>query len=242
MPRVVGVIQARMGSRRLPGKALLPIGGKTALAYLVDRVRRAELLHELVVATSTESDDDAIAREAARVGIRCFRGSEDDVLGRVAQAGRTFGAEVVVRLTADDVLMDPAVVDYMVQQFGSGVYHYGTGLTTHSFPNGFVLSVLRVDALAMADALPLDRVAREHVLPAFLNRPDLFSRLDVVAPPQWRGYEVGLTLDTQADYELLCDVVRLLSDQNGQVGLEEILQLVRGTPGFYERSRRSGGY
>lgn len=239
---VVGVVQARMGSSRLPGKPLLPLGGETALGFLVNRLKDATRLDQLVVATSTKPRDDAITLEAARAGVECIRGSEENVLGRMALAGRTCRADIVVRITGDDALMDPQVVDFMVQRFESGSYAWATGLTTRSFPNGFVLSVISQEALERADAMSVDEVAREHAVLALLNRPDLFTRLDVVAPAQWTGYDIGVTLDTRAQYELMCEVVERLGANQEAFGIVDVLRCVRASPSLHEQARGAGFY
>src|ERR1051326_6752748 len=100
--RIVGIIQARMASTRLPGKVLKTIGGKTLLAHVIARTRASRLVDEVAVATSTKPQDAVIAAEAERCGARCFRGSEEDVLDRYYRAAQHYCADAVVRLTADN--------------------------------------------------------------------------------------------------------------------------------------------
>lgn len=229
-----------MGSTRLPGKPLLPLGGTTALGFLVARLRRARSLAELIVATSDRVENDDVAGECDRLGVECFRGSESDVLGRLARAARVFAADPIVRITGDDVLMDPAVVDFMVARFESTPVHCATGLTTRSFPNGFVLSVMSAAALTAANDLALDPFEREHVVPAFLARRERFMVLDVEAPAPWAGYHLGLTLDTAADYELVSEIVRRLGERLG--GVPELLALLAQDPDLCRRAEKNGHY
>src|SRR5262245_28713972 len=117
MSQIVGIIQARMGSTRLPGKVLMAVVGHPVLWHVAQRVRRATTLHRSVVASSTEEADDAVASFCALSDIVCFRGSEHDVLDRYYQAARYVGAEAIVRLTADCPLHDPDVIDQVVTCF-----------------------------------------------------------------------------------------------------------------------------
>ena len=115
-PRVVAVVQARMTSRRLPGKVLTPLAGSPVLGLVVGRLRRATRIDEVVVATSTDPSDDPVAAWCAQPGIRCHRGSLDDVLDRFLGAARASGATHVVRITADCPLIDPDLVDRVIAQ------------------------------------------------------------------------------------------------------------------------------
>jgi len=229
-----------MGSSRLPGKPLMPFGGTTALEWLLARVHHARTLADVLVATSDHPQDDKLAAECTRLKVACFRGEEVDVLGRLAQTAHRYGAAAIARITADDVLMDPAVVDFMVHRFQSSRVDCATSLTTRSFPNGFVLSVISKAALAKANGLDLDPFEREHVIPAFLARRHLFSVLDVDAPAHWTGYEIGLTLDTPGDYDLLSDVITRAGDRAG--GLEQLLDLLAHDPHLRRRAETNGHY
>ncbi|HHQ47945.1 MAG TPA: acylneuraminate cytidylyltransferase, partial [Acidobacteria bacterium] len=115
--RVVAVLQARMGSTRLPGKVLMDLAGRPVLGWAVERLRRAGTLDELVVATSDRDGDDPIVVFCERMDVPCYRGSEDDVLDRYYRAARRYHADVVVRVTGDDPLIDPGVVDQVVRAF-----------------------------------------------------------------------------------------------------------------------------
>ncbi len=113
------LVQARMGSTRLPGKVLLDIGGKTMLERVVARARRARTADEVAVATSLSPGDDAVVREAGRLGLRAYRGSEERVLDRYYEAAKAFGADVVIRVTADCPLIDPEIIDKVVNAFSA---------------------------------------------------------------------------------------------------------------------------
>ncbi len=114
-PRTVAIIQARMGSSRLPGKVLLPLGGRSILGYLVDRLRGTRMLDDIVVATTVNPGDDIIAADCLRRDVLCFRGSEQDVLGRYLGAAAVSDADIIVRVTADNPFTDPDSIDRVVE-------------------------------------------------------------------------------------------------------------------------------
>jgi spore coat polysaccharide biosynthesis protein SpsF len=119
-PNTVAIIQARMGSTRLPGKVLMPMGNRTMLGYLIERLSFARTVSTIVVATTTNRRDDVIAEEAWKLEVECFRGSETDVLERYIQAARVNNAEIVVRVTGDNPFTDPASIDRVVDQLIDG--------------------------------------------------------------------------------------------------------------------------
>src|SRR5262249_13108735 len=153
--KTVAIVQARTGSTRLPGKVLAQVGTRPMLAQQLRRLRDAVTLDEIVVATTTESRDDPVAEIAEAEDVRCFRGSESDVLGRYVGAARASGAEIVVRLTADCPLIDPGVVDRVTGLLvnGAGEYDYASNVVRRTFPQGLDAEALFVDTLERVDRL-----------------------------------------------------------------------------------------
>jgi spore coat polysaccharide biosynthesis protein SpsF len=238
--KLVGIIQARMGSKRLPGKVLMEVDGRTMLSYLVERVSKSQKLNDLIVATSTRPENDAIQQECVKLGVGCFRGDEDDVLNRFFQASQWIKADVVVRITGDDVFMDPEVIDYSIECCLSQDCDCATSFTTHSFPGGFVLSIFSHDALDKANKLQLTEFEREHVIPAFISHPDIFKIVGITAPPRWQGYNLSIALDTFKDYTLISEIVRKLLKQKKDFGLEDILAFLKLNPRYYEYALSPG--
>ena len=204
---VLALIQARLGSSRLPGKSRLPLplsaqgDDQTILGHVVHRARRAESVREIMVATTTQPLDDPLAALAARLGVGVFRGDEQDVLGRFAGALAQAGpAAAVVRLTADNPAIDPAFLDAAVAQ------HLATGADythTSGLPLGTNLEVLSAAALRRAHREARQPDEREHVTPYLRRHPELF-RLETLAlavPPAVAA--LRLTVDYPSDYALL---------------------------------------
>src|SRR4051794_26344537 len=203
--RTVGLVQARMGSTRLPGKVLMDLGGRPLLAQMLGRLRRARRLDEVVVATSELAGDDAVAALAEAEGVRAVRGDERDVLGRMLVTARATGADVVVRVTADCPLIDPEVVDRVV---GELVDHpqsadYASNILRRTYPRGLDTEALWTDVLARAARLGTSPEAREHVTWfVYHERPDLFL-LRSVEDGDAGLAELDWSVDTAADLELV---------------------------------------
>jgi spore coat polysaccharide biosynthesis protein SpsF len=210
-----------MGSSRLPGKVLADLGGRPALQLMLDRVRRAEELDVVVVATSTDPRDDAVADLTTRSGFPCFRGSEQDVLSRFLGAVAQIAGDrpsVVVRLTGDCPLIDPVVVDRAVHAFREG----GADLVTtgppegRSYPNGMDVEVVSSATLRRLDAVARGE-AREHVVAALHADGSAVRVLDLDPPAP----KLRVTLDTPEDLDLLRALVARLPED---FTLEDVLR------------------
>jgi spore coat polysaccharide biosynthesis protein SpsF len=197
----VAIIQARIGTAgRLPGKVLLPLAGAPVLRIVYDRVRAAKRVDRVVVAMPIGKPNDGLAWYCHHNNMNVYRGSEDDVLGRVIEAAIAHGARTVVDVTADCPLVDPGHIDQVVGGIGYG--DYASNVVKREWPDGFDVQAFRLEALQRV-ARETD-VAREHVGWNILRRPDAFKIRHICRPPQrFNKPEWGLTLDTPEDYELL---------------------------------------
>ncbi len=174
MKRVVAVIQARLGSTRLPGKSLADIAGKPLLGHVVERMRACATIHDVVVATTAEPKDDELARVAGLLGVAVYRGSTDDVLDRTYLAARGASADIVVRATADDPFKDPGVTDQIVGKLLDGAFDYVSNTLAPSFPEGVDIEAFTMDALARAWREARLLSEREHVTPYIWKHPERF--------------------------------------------------------------------
>jgi len=194
---IVAVIQARMGSTRLPGKVLRDIGGKTMLARVVRRMQCVASLSQVVVATAASLGDKAIVAECERLGIPAFRGDEQDVLDRYYQAAQVHRADVVVRVTSDCPLIDPGVVDEVVRAFLDAEPDYASNTLERTYPRGLDTEVMTMAALARAWREAQEPCQHAHVTPYFYQNPQLFRLLSVTANADYSGYR--WTVDTPED-------------------------------------------
>ena len=199
---ILGVVQARMSSTRLPGKVLKPVVGRPMLGRQIDRLRRSRRIHTLVVATSTQPSDNAISDFCAAEDIRCFRGPLEDVLGRFQGAVEAFeGAEHVVRLTADCPLIDWAVVDDAIALHLRERADITGNAVVRSYPDGLDVEVMTVAALKAADRGAQGSYEREHVTPYLYRHPELFRCVHLVQQPDLAA--LRWTVDTAEDFRIL---------------------------------------
>lgn len=176
--RIIAIIQARLGSTRLPGKVLLDLAGEPMLARVVNRVHRATKVHDIVVATTTKAEDAALIEMCTLRHWRSFRGSEDDVLDRYYQAAVQHRADVVIRITSDCPLVDPEIVDRVVQEFldlQPEVDYACNVLPQRTFPRGLDTEVMRFDVLERAWREDLNLAWREHVTSYISRNSELFQ-------------------------------------------------------------------
>ncbi len=185
--KIIAIIQARMSSIRLPGKVLAQIAGHPMLWHVVNRVRMARSLDQVVVATSNGVSDHPIADFCARNHIDFYRGSEEDVLDRYHQCARHFTGSTIVRITADCPLVDPEVVDRVVGAYQDGPYDYVTNIFPRTYPEGQDVEVISFSALERTRLEAQDPYDREHVTPYLRKHPKLFRIGNVQHPVDLSG-------------------------------------------------------
>ncbi|QAR34230.1 acylneuraminate cytidylyltransferase [Geovibrio thiophilus] len=218
------IIQARMGSSRLPGKILRKLpenGGRTALEHVVRRCLMVKEAAEVIVATTTEEADLIVVNEAARLGVRSFRGSEDDVLERYYLAAKEAELDAVMRITSDCPCHDPEVLGDMVRKFTGSRADYVSNTVTRTYPHGLDAEVFTFAALERAYKETDNKQFREHVTP-YLYRTGLFKTVQLIQEENTSGIRV--TLDTPEDYALLTAVFEFLGDDFGLKELEELFE------------------
>lgn len=232
---VLAILQARMSSRRLPGKVLMPILGRPMMGRQLDRLRRSRLIDKLVVATSADPSDDVVADYVAGEGCVCYRGSLDDVLGRFAGAMEISGpADHVVRLTADCPLADWQVVDAVIDLKLESGADIATNSVLRTFPDGLDVEVMSASALRAAAAEATDPFEREHVTQFFYRRSARFRIAHLVQPDDLA--ELRWTVDTPDDFEFVTAVYAALLPINPEFGQSDILKLLEDQPGLVRRA------
>jgi spore coat polysaccharide biosynthesis protein SpsF len=222
----VMIVQARMGSSRLPGKVLRPVAGKPMLAWQLDQLRAVRRADRMVVATTTNPEDDPLAGLCRKWGVACYRGSEQDVLRRFAEAARTFGARTVIRICGDCPLMDPAVVDAVIGCYEEGpAADYVSNTCEKTFPLGCGAEVFSMEALRLADAQAREAVEREHVTPFFYRRPERFRIRQHTQDRDESGWR--WTVDTAEDFEFVTRVLTAIGPRHPFYKEEVLAALAR---------------
>lgn len=230
MKRVI-IVQARMGSTRLPGKVLLEVEGRPMLAQQLRRLRACRLADEVIVATTTSPADQPIIELAETEGVRWFRGSEHDVLSRYVEAAREAQAEVIVRVTADCPLIDPEETGRVIETLVSdgGRCDYASNIVKRTFPRGLDAEALFRDTLERVHRLGRSDSAREHVTSFILReRPELFAVASVT--DRDNNADLRWTVDMPEDLELIRRIYRALGLGERLVGYREILRYIRANP------------
>ncbi len=244
---ILAIIQARMGSTRLPGKILADIGGQPMLVRVVERARRASSLDGVIVATTTQTEDDVVEHLCAQRGYPCRRGHPTDVLDRYYRVAREAGAGVVVRLTADCPLIDPALIDQVVEAFLSSEppadFAANRLPSERTFPIGLDVEVCTFAALARAWAEAEEAYQREHVMPYLYERPGRFRVLLFRCERDLS--HLRWTVDTAADLELVRRIYAHFGERD-DFAWQEVLSLVERNPSLSEinadvRQRTLGG-
>ena len=224
------IIQARMGSSRLPGKALMKSdSGKPLLYYVINQLRYCSKVKNLVIATTTNQEDDEIEKFANNNSINVFRGKEKDVLDRYFQCAKKYSFSTIVRITADCPLIDPQIVDKVIEQFFSENYDFATNTLTRTFPIGTDVEVFSFSALNKAwenAQLPSER---EHVTPYFHNKEN-FKIINVENDKNISN--LRLTVDRIEDFELIKQILNNISIN--PIHLEDVLELFSRKPELIE--------
>jgi spore coat polysaccharide biosynthesis protein SpsF len=229
--RITAIVQARMGSTRLPGKVLMHVGGETVLGRMVRRLQRASSLGQIVVATSTSPQDEAIVRECERLQVASFCGPEHDVLLRYFQAAEQFGADIVVRVTADCPLIDSAIVDDVVRLCLKEQADLACNELPRTFPRGLDVEVLTIQALRKASEISDQPYQREHVTPVIYERPDIFRIVSVRADRDFSRHR--WTLDTAEDLQLIRAIYSHF-DNRDDFTWHEVIELLEQRPDLLE--------
>jgi len=194
------IIQARMGSTRLPRKVMLNILGKPVLWHVVNRVSKARLIDGLIVATTVKLEDDIIAEFCKSNGVLVFRGSENDVLDRYYQCAKEYNIKDIVRITADCPLHDPNVIDMVIKEYLGGDCDYACNTIKYTFPDGFDVEIFSFTALEDAWKNAKLTSEREHVTP-YIRKNEKFRKKNVFSNKKYPLYRCSL--DHPEDYEFI---------------------------------------
>ena len=217
------IVQARSSSQRLPGKVLLEIAGRPLLAYTIERLRQCRTVREVAIATSTQPEDDRIAMLGEDLGVHVHRGPLDDVLARFCAAARAFNATAVVRISGDSPLIDPEIVDRVVEVFLSAPCDLASNVFPRTFPKGQSVEVATVAALERIAIATADPEDREHATRYFYAHPEAFAIRNLACDRDLS--EIQLSVDTPDDFALVARMISSMKQPHWHYGLNELLSL-----------------
>jgi len=229
---IVAIVQARMGSTRLPGKVLKKIKDKVVIDYVIERLRFCENLNDIIIATTTSKKDDILQRYAVSKGINCFRGSEEDVLSRYYHAAKKYGADQVVRITSDCPLIDPNIVDEVVTRHIKKKADYTANTIKRTYPRGLDVEIFTLDILEESYHDADKQYQREHVTPYIKEHPEKFKLQNIEAKGKLKRPDIRITLDTKEDFELIEKI--LLNFDTLNFTSEEIIDFLDKHPKLLE--------
>jgi spore coat polysaccharide biosynthesis protein SpsF (cytidylyltransferase family) len=227
-PRVVAIIQARMGSTRLPGKTIADISGKPLIVRIIDRIKASKTIDKIIIATTLLPEDDVLENLATNNHVACYRGSTDDVLDRFYQTAKKFGADIIVRITADDPFKDPEIVDlccrYLLEH---PTLDYVSNTMKPTYPEGLDIEVFRFRTLEIAWRSAKLSSEHEHVTPFIWKNPGIFHCVNIENDEDLSGYR--WTLDYPEDLQFTQAVYEKMDD-NGIFHMRDILVLLKKYP------------
>ncbi len=229
--KVGAVIVARMRSSRLPGKSMVSIEGKPSLWYVIERTKRSKRLDDIIVATSKNEEDKVIMDLAKECNVKAFAGSEDDVLGRVVEAGRKIDADAIALVNGDTPFFDSTILDRVIDAFVKSGVDYASINMGRETPQGYNTEVFDAKKMAEYAATVSDKFVREHSTLYFYEHPEKYKILYVKMPENIKHPEFRVTLDTAEDLELIRKVYAGLKDEHGLFfGLDKVVEFLIKNP------------
>ncbi|WDF55415.1 glycosyltransferase family protein [Mucilaginibacter sp. KACC 22063] len=242
--KVLIVVQARMSSSRLPGKVMMPVLGKSMLARMLERLSKMRHHAIIVVATSEERDDDVIAKEANDLKIACYRGNLTNLLDRHYQAAKLHNANVVLKIPSDCPLIDPAIIDEVLDYFfaNKGKYDFVSNLHPATWPDGNDVEVMTMQCLERTWQNASRPLELEHTTPYIWENPDLF-RIGNVTWGTGLDYSMAhrFTIDYPEDYLFIKRVYEELYRKNDGFSCDDILALLEKQPEIYQINAQYAG-
>ena len=225
--RTVAIVQARMTSARLPGKVLTDLGGQPVLARVLNRVARARMIGDIVVATTTQTSDDVLAETCAERGWHSFRGNEIDVLDRYYHAAKAYKADNIVRVTADCPLVEPEVIDLVVGTLLETNYDYASNVLKRTYPRGLDVEAMTCTCLSRAWHETSEPWHRAHVTPYVYLNPGKFRLASVTGDADFSAHR--WTVDTPQDLEFVKAVYNRLGNDDA-FSWRDVLRIVAEEP------------
>jgi spore coat polysaccharide biosynthesis protein SpsF len=228
MNQAIAIIQARMTSTRLPGKVLKTIKGKPLLEHVIRRIRYSKNLGDTIVATVDSIDSTPVIELCNKLDVKTFAGSEYNVLERYYEASKKYDAQIILRITADCPLVDPDVIDLMIERFLASDCDYLSNTMVRTYPRGLDVEIFTFTALEKAFNEATKDYEKEHVTPYIIKHPDIFKLESFINKDDYSMFR--LTVDTIEDFNLIIEIYNRLYKENEIFKLSEIIDLLQSNP------------
>ncbi|MBI3601351.1 MAG: glycosyltransferase family protein [Candidatus Omnitrophica bacterium] len=230
--KFVASIEARVGSTRLPAKVLREIMGRSMLELMIERVKKARRIDEIIVATSVNPKDDVLEQLALRMGVKCYRGSEEDVLSRVLEAVKSVAGDHIIELWGDTPLIDPAIIDDAVRYYQDN--DFDCVGTDKGYPWGMSILIFPTAILEEVHGITNDPVDRENVSNYIYEHPQRYTISNLPCPRHLYRPEVRLTVDEGPDFEFVSRIFEALHPNNPYFDTQNILMFLDAHPELLE--------
>jgi len=228
--KIGAIIQARMTSTRLPGKVLMDIEGKPMLWHVVNRLKFSEKLDDIILAIPNTKKNNILEKFAKDNKVKYFRGSEEDVLSRYYKTAKKFKCDLIVRITSDCPLIDPQIVDLVIEKHLKLNADYTSNTLKRTFPRGLGVEVFNFKVLKKAQKEAKEDYQREHVTPYIYEHPEIFELQNIEAKGKFRRPDLRLTVDTKEDLQLIKEIYSYLYKPRQIFYTEEIIDLLDKHP------------
>ncbi len=229
------IIQARLGSTRLPRKVLKPILERPLIDFLIERLKQVKLVDQIIVATTSSKEDDVLYDILLKAGIDCFRGSEEDVLDRYYQTAKVFKVDTIIRITADCPLMDPAIVEKVISFYRSNQFDYVSNIHPPTYPDGLDVEIFSFLVLEKIWKKAAGREEREHVtLP--IVRSGRYHLGNVSGETDYSSER--WTVDYEEDYFLVKKIIEALYPDNPSFNMQDVLEYKASHPEVFKINQR----
>lgn len=228
--KVLAIVQARVTSTRLPGKVLMDIEGKPFIWHVLERLKHAKKIDEIVLAIPDTKENDILETFAKDNKIQYFRGSENNLLERYYLSAKKLGANIIVRIPSDNALIDPRIVDVVIERHLNSDADYTSNVLEKTFPVGLHTEVFNFDALEKAYNEAKEEYEKEHATPYIYRHPEIFKLQSVTAEGKLRRPEIRLTTDTEKDLKLIREIYKNLYIAGKIFYAEEIIDLLDKYP------------
>ena len=226
------IIQARTGSSRFPNKVLMKIKNKSILEHIISFLKFSKNIDEIIIATSDLTQDDIIEQIAIENNVSVFRGSENDVLSRYYFCAKKFNVDIIVRITADNPLIDPMLVDKIISGFQYDDFDYISNMISQTFPLGYLVEAFTFQILEKLHYSLNDLESREHVTPYLRKNPKKFKTKNIVAPKGLKRNQWRLTLDYNEDLKLLKIIFDNIYNPGNYISYESVVKFLDSNKSF----------